>query len=46
MRIIIAKEEFNRKILLLTSKLNIELGKKLVTYYVWSIALNGSKPGN
>jgi hypothetical protein len=29
-RIAIAKEEFNRKISLLTSKLNIELRKKLV----------------
>ena len=27
---------------LLTSKLNIELKKKLVRYYVWSIALYGS----
>ena len=39
MRIDIAKEAFNRKILLLTSKLNIELEKKLVRCYVWSISL-------
>ena len=31
---IIAKEAFNRKILLFTSKLNIELKKKLVRCYV------------
>ena len=30
MRIVIAKETFNRKMSLLTSKLNIELRKKLV----------------
>jgi len=30
MRIVIAKEAFKRKISLLTSKLNIELRKKLV----------------
>ena len=41
MRIVIAKEAFNRKMSLLTSKLNIELKKKLVRYYVWSIALYG-----
>jgi hypothetical protein len=35
MRIAIAKEAFNRKISLLTNKLNIELRKKLVRYYVW-----------
>jgi len=43
MRIAIAKEEFNRKISVLTSKLNIELKKKLVRCYVWSIALYGSE---
>jgi hypothetical protein len=42
MRIVNAKEEFNRKISLLTSKLNIELEKKLVRCYIWSIALYGS----
>ena len=39
MRIVIAKEAFNRKMPLLTSKLNIEFKKKLVRCYVWSIAL-------
>ena len=43
MKIAIAKEAFNRKISLLTSKLNIELRKKLVRSYVWSIASYGSE---
>ena len=43
MRIAIAKEAFNRKMSVLTSKLNIELKKKLVRCYVWSIALYGSE---
>ena len=43
MRIVIAKEVFNRKMSLLTSKMNIELKKKLVRCYVWSIALYGSE---
>ena len=34
---------FNRKISLLTSKLNIGLSKNLVRCYVWSIALYGSE---
>ena len=42
-RIAIAKEAFNRKISLLTSKLKIKLKNKLVTCYVWSIALHGSE---
>ena len=41
MRIAIAKEAFNRKISLLTSKMIIELRKKLVRFYVWSITLYG-----
>ena len=39
----IAKEAFDRRISLLTSKLNIELRKKLVRCYVWNIALYGSE---
>ena len=39
MRITIAREAFKREISLLTSKLNIELRKKLIRCYVWSIAL-------
>ena len=42
MSISIAKEAFNRKMSLLKSKLNIELRKKLVRCYFWSIALYGS----
>ena len=41
MRIVIVKEAFNRKLSLLTSKLNIEIKKKLVRCYVWSTALYG-----
>ena len=43
MRIGMAKEAFNRKMSLLTSTLNIQLNKKLVRCYVWSIALYGSR---
>ena len=43
MRIVIAEEAFIRKISLLRTKLNTELGKKLVRCYVWSIALYGSE---
>jgi hypothetical protein len=45
MRIVIGKEVFNRKMSLLTRKLNIELKKKLVRCYVWSIALLSQRPG-
>jgi hypothetical protein len=41
--ITMAKEAFNRKLSLLTSNLNIELWKKLIICYVWSIALYGSE---
>jgi hypothetical protein len=43
MRIVIAEEAFNRKVSLLTSNLNIEISKKLVRCYVWSIALYSSE---
>ena len=43
MRIVIAKEAINRKMSLLTCKLNIDLKKKLVRCYVWSIALYGAE---
>jgi hypothetical protein len=42
MRISIVKEAFNRKISILTSKLNIELRKKFDWYYLWNIALYAS----
>ena len=38
-----SKTAFNRKISFLTSKLNLELKKKLVRCYVWSIALYDSE---
>ena len=37
------KEAFNINLLLFTSKLNIELRKKLVLCYVWSTVLYGSE---
>ena len=43
MRIVIAKEAFNKIILVLTRKVNLELREKLVRCYVWSIALYGSE---
>ena len=43
MRIAIAKEAFNRKMSLLINKLNIELRKKLVRFYVCRIALYSSE---
>jgi len=38
-----AKAEFNKKRALFTSTLDLELRKKLVKCYVWSIALYGAK---
>ena len=43
LRTVIAKESFNIKISLLTSKVNIKIRKKLVRCYVWSILLYGSE---
>ena len=37
----VAKEAFKRKISLLTSKLKIELTKRLVTFYAWRAAFYG-----
>ena len=37
-RIVIAKAAFNKKRALFTSSLDLELRKKLVKCYVWSIA--------
>ena len=41
MRFAMAKEALNRKISLLTRKLNTESKKKLIRCYVWSTALYG-----
>jgi hypothetical protein len=38
-----AKAAFNRKKTLFTSKLDLELRKKLVVCYIWSIALYGAE---
>jgi len=38
-----ANETFNKKKTLLTSRLDLNLRKKLVNCYVWSIALYGAK---
>ena len=43
LKYVFPKKAFNRKISLLTSKLNIELRKKLIRCYVWNIALYGSE---
>jgi len=42
-RIAMAKAAFNKKRTLFTSTLGLELRKKLVKCYVWSIALYGAK---
>ena len=42
-RIAIAKAAFNKKRTLFTSTLDLELRKKLVKCYVWSIALYGAE---
>jgi hypothetical protein len=38
-----AKAAFNKKKTLFTSKLDLELRKKLVKCYIWSIALYGAE---
>jgi len=42
-RIAMAKAAFNKKRALFTSTLDLELRKKLVKYYIWSIALHGAE---
>jgi len=42
-RIAIAKAAFNKKRTLFTSKMDLDLKKKLVKCYVWSIALYGAE---
>jgi hypothetical protein len=42
-RIAIAKAAFNKKRAFFTSKMDLELRKKLVKCYIWSIALNGAE---
>ena len=38
-----AKVAFNNKKTLFTSKLDLDLRKKLVKCYIWSMALNGAE---
>jgi len=40
-----AKAAFNKKRALFTSTLDLELSKKLVKCYIWSIALYGAETG-
>jgi hypothetical protein len=42
-RIAMAKAAFNKKNALFTSKLDLNLRKKLVKCYIWSIALYGAE---
>jgi hypothetical protein len=42
-RIAIAKDAFNKKRALFTRTLDLELRKKLVKCYIWSIALYGAE---
>jgi hypothetical protein len=42
-RIAMAKAAFNKKKNFFTSKLDLNLRKKLVKYYIWSIALYGAE---
>ena len=42
-RIAMAKAAFNKKKTLLTSKLDLNLRKKLVRCYIWSMALYGAE---
>jgi hypothetical protein len=42
-RIAMAKTAFNKKKTLLTGKLDLNLRKKLVKCYIWSIALCGAE---
>jgi hypothetical protein len=44
-RIAMAKAAFNKKKNLFTSKLDLDLRKKLVKCYIWSIALYGAEMG-
>jgi hypothetical protein len=39
----VAKAAFNKKRALFTSKMDLELRKKLVKCYIWSIALHGAE---
>jgi hypothetical protein len=42
-RVAMAKAAFNKKRALFTSKMELELRKKLVKYYIWSIDVSGAE---
>jgi hypothetical protein len=44
-RIAMAKAAFNKKRALFTSKMDLELRKKLVKCYIWSVTLYGAETG-
>jgi hypothetical protein len=44
-RIAMAKAAFNKKRALFTTKMDLELRKKLVKCYIWSVALYGAETG-
>jgi hypothetical protein len=44
-RIAMVKAAFNKKKTLFTCKLDLNLRKKLVKYYIWSMALCGAETG-
>jgi hypothetical protein len=44
-RIAVTKAAFNKKKMLLSSKLDLNLRKKLIMCYVWNIALFGAETG-
>jgi hypothetical protein len=44
-RIAMAKDAFNKNRALFTGKMDLELRKKLVKCYIWSVALYGAETG-
>jgi hypothetical protein len=44
-RIAMAKAAFNKKRALFTNKMDLELRKKVIKCYIWSIALYGAELG-
>jgi hypothetical protein len=45
-RIGLAKAAFSKKTILFTSKLDLNLRKKLVKCYIWTVALCGAETGH
>ena len=42
-RIAMAQAAFNKKKTVFTSKVDLNLGKKLIKFYIWNIALCGAE---